>query len=389
MSTPDGGPPWTALPSLHRSVAVLRLLRTPWLGPGILFSITFVAYVLIPAAWAFRDGNLVAHDGIDAFLTARNSYVFAIPLVFAAITSYYRETSDVVARLIATRVVDGTPAAYAAAVDAVQSAWWSRGLSVLFGLTGVVLPVTFLWNLEHAASVTWLFSTPDTPRPVALYFVPLFHGLGIFVFTTWVLHHLRASAILHRILRRESDFVVRLTILHPDDCMGLGPVGDMLKSVAAVLASLGLVFFTWQAGTFYSNVVGPDPSPVALVLEYLGKMQSGGAPTRGFRELTMLTAWVAFTFFSPLVFFAPLSSAKEAMQSVKKDALLKLGARLVSVDGVIRDPALVRVFRRVQKARVWPFNVRTVASFVVTIVGPLALTIVTEIVKSAFLTPSK
>lgn len=53
MSTPDGGPSWTALPSLHRNAVVMRLLGTAWLGPGIVFAITLAAYVLIPAAWAF------------------------------------------------------------------------------------------------------------------------------------------------------------------------------------------------------------------------------------------------------------------------------------------------------------------------------------------------
>ena len=211
-----------------------------------------------------------------------------------------------------------------------------------------------------------MFSGPRSPRPLAFYYVPLFHGLGIYVFTSWVLLHLRASAVLRKIFKPDSGFKLNLVILHPDNCMGLGPIEDMVKSVAAVLISLSFVFFMWQGGVYYSNLInltGPSSlGPVGSIMREFGEIQTKGMRGQGLQAVGILAAWFAFCLFSPLVFFAPLTSAKQEMAALKRAKLLELGAGIVNSRSIDQTLALSEHYRQVQKARVWPFNIKTIAS---------------------------
>lgn len=374
--------------SMHRLPAI-DWLSSRGVGPGIVFALALFAYVVVPGVWAYRDGNLVTHDGVDAFLTTRTSYVFAIPVVFAGIFAYFQSTTDVVARLVASATLAGDEDAFEQIVTNVHQSLGSRLMAAFVAVSAMALPILFLLNSAHPTEVTWLFSNPHHPRPVAFFFAPAVHGGAIFVFGTWVLHHLRASFVLRRVMDQREGFAVRLTILHPDGCMGLGPVGDMVRSVSTVLIALGLVLFTWQAGSFYSNVVSRnDPSPLVTLFRDLAELQAGKAPTQTLPVVGVVLAWAAFGICAPLVFFLPLKSAKQAMQSLRTRTLNDLSRRVAREQGALDDKDLVRKYLEVHQARVWPFNVKTIATFVLTLASPIALTVLTEIAKrTLFSTP--
>lgn len=164
--------------------------------------------------------------------------------------------------------------------------------------------------------------------------------------------------------------------------MGLGPIGDMVKSVATVLIALSFLFLMWQTGEYYSHLA-KGVTPLTSLRTNLAGVQAGGTHTPDLPAAGMLLTWFAFCFFSPLVFFAPLTSAKQAMAALKRATLLELGANIVESPS-IDHAQLSKHYRQVQEARVWPFNVQTVGSFIATLGSPVVVTIVTEIVKQVF-----
>jgi hypothetical protein len=367
---------------LHQNRLVRRLLATTWFGPGSVFAVSFILYILVPAVWATREGNLVGHDDVDAFLASSNSYVFAIPFVLAAIAAYYRGTSDVLDRLMESKTLGRNTQLLHSTLAEAKRAPWSRILSACSTAAAIVIPTLFLLNRNHLATETWLFSSPSTPRPVAFYYVALFHGLFIYILASWTLLDLRASAVLRKIFKSKSGFTLKLVLLHPDDCMGLGPVEDMVNSVAIVLISLSFLFFMWQVGECYSILTkGRGHSPLRILHDHLVNIQTGSETFLHLPAIGMLTAWFAFCVFSPLVFFAPLTSAEQAMAAIKRSSLAELGARIVDSSSVDQIHELSRYYRRVQKARVWPFNIKTVTSFFASLGSPAAVAILTEILK--------
>lgn len=378
---------------IHQNGLLRWLLSMHWLGPGVVLLISAVVYMLLPAFWALENGNLVEHDGIEAFLSARNSYIFAIPFVLAAVLNYYQRTSNVLDRLIAGGTLSkDVKDSLIEIVSQTKCAAWSRVLSALFATTAILIPILFLINGVHPAEVTWLFYSEDKPRALAYYYAFIVHGLAIYILFSWVLLHLRASFVLRRVLREESRFKVNLVILHPDDCMGLGPIGDMVKSAATVLISISFVFFMWQVGSFYSVMTKTGLSPLASLMRGFSDLQAGITTKRqDLPTFGILAAWFAYCFFSPLVFFAPLTSARDRMKINKETTLAQLGAKLVGAENIveaenIKDTIeMSQHYRLVQQARVWPFNVKTVVSFIATLGTPLLLTILTEIVKKVFL----
>lgn len=355
------------------------------MGPLAAFMVATLAYVIVPWIWAFSDGNLTEVSGGDAFLAPRMRYVFLLPFLFAAIANYYIESSSLLGKLVKRGIVRSRsqPAGTSGDKDALQplddvvagvrEGRLARLAAPLPWVTGVVACVLFFingnpkWSLfgflkEHTPD--WLFSEAGI-RPVAFYYVPAFLGVGLAIIVMWGMSHIRIARVLRALFRRK-DFEINLTLLHPDGCMGLGPIGDLTKSLVAVLVPLSAVLFVWSTG-----------------------MRERAGAEVVFSELLdpgILAAWVAYLLGAPLLFFLPLTTARAQMSELKERKLAALGRHLAEVDSVavdgriVMDDKIVSVYRRVQQAAVWPFTFRTVSSFVASFTTPVIIAALTQLV---------
>jgi len=374
---------------IHDNVAVGYILGAPWFRPGLVFALSVVVYLIVPILWSYSNGNLVGHSEngieVEGFLSARNSYVFAIPVMLATVVNYYLSTTFVVDRLVSRGVLESIGNSD---LDGLffnhKLRWKTNAFSAMPPVLAIALFIWFLLNRARASATTWLFYENDGPRPIAYYYAAIVHGFAVFVLLSWGLLHFRASHKLHRIFKDKKRFRINLVILHPDDCMGLGPISDMVRVTAGVLISISFVLFLWQAGVLYPSLRQPG-TLYSIWQSRIEELQaSGSTALHNLPGIGTLAAWLGYCVFSPILFFAPLTSAREHMRLKKEKALAELGLELTTKRTIAETERMSKQYRLVQQARVWPFNAKTIASFIATLGTPLLLTLLTEILKAIF-----
>jgi len=373
---------------IHGEVATRFLLRTSWLRPGLVFAGSIVIYLIVPILWSYSDGNLVGHVVendvyVEGFLSARNSYVFALPFMFAAVINYYLNTTFVVDSLVSRGVLESICTGDLHKLFAKhRHRWKTNTLTAIPAVVAIALFIWFLLNHSHSGrSTTWLFYQKDAPRPIAYYYAAIVHGFAVYVLLSWGLLHFRASHKLHRIFKDKKRFRINLVVLHPDDCMGLGPISDMVRMTAGVLIAISFVLFMWQVGVFYP-ILGEPGTLYSIWQSRIERLQRDHhTDLLNLPGMGTLAAWLGYCVFSPILFFAPLTSAREQMQLKKERILAELGFELTR-ETTEDTETKFKQYRLVQQARVWPFNVKTIASFIATLGTPLLLTLLTEFLKA-------
>lgn len=207
---------------IHGEVATRFLLRASWLRPGPVFAGSIVIYLIVPILWSYSNGNLVGHGENDAyvegFLSARNSYVFALPFMFATVINYYLNTTFVVGRLVSRGVLESTRTGNLHELFAKHKhRWKTNTLTAIPPIVAIALFIWFLLNPSRDSGLptTWLFYQKDAPRPIAYYYAAIVHGFAVYVLLSWGLLHFRASHKLHGIFKDKKRFRINLVVLHP------------------------------------------------------------------------------------------------------------------------------------------------------------------------------
>jgi len=369
----------TLFPSEHLFRSIPRRV-----GPAGAFVAGTVLYVVVPVVAASFDGTLFIARGL---FSSENQYIYLLPALFATVAHYHRESAYLLDKLVARGVLTTAPnstshastpadhaqhAQIARIVERVSASPLSRIGALIPFVIAILTPLMFLLNGADPAirpgfvraivgddrhAVGWLFAE-DGIRPIAYYFSVVFHGVGMAVLAAWAFSHLRAARVLRQLFDEANGVRVNLRILHPDGCMGLGPVSELVRHCAVVLVLISLVVFLWTTGFL---LVGD-----------------------GFRALAdpgFLTAWGCYVTFAPLLFFAPLVSARRQMWLLKERTLAALGQRIFATPDLEETVKWAGQYAPVQDARVWPFTVATVSSFVASLGGPLVITAISELVK--------
>ncbi len=375
-----------SVPVIERSHPLRWLLTRPEAGPALVLATAVIAYCLIPVVWAAQAGTLRGRTGL---LVAENQYLPVVPALLALICYYYRETSFLFDKLMARGVLtDGRSAATTRARlaevvdDTRRSAAGRLGAALPFVIGGLAAalfltngsPPASRWPLLRALvdpephSETWLFAAAGV-RPVAWYFIPAFHGIALGAVAAWAFGHLRVARVLSRVLRGDAGLDVRLRCPHPDGCMGLSAIADLVNQTVLVLIAISLMLFLWTGGIAVAAAPGDaTTSTLAASLARLGANE-------GF-----VVAWSLYCGFAPLLFFTPLAVARQLMWRTKQETIAAAGMRVMALPPGPERTAADAAYRRIQRAPVWPFTWRTLSSFATSILLPLVLTVLSDIV---------
>jgi hypothetical protein len=321
--------------------------------------------------------------GPTGLLIAENQYLPAVPLLLAAICSYYRQTSFLFDKLIARGVLmhsSGDPAQAQASVAKIVSSVTSSPLGRLGTLLPIIVavltPVLVLTNGSLPAhrwpglrllvsgsphTETWLFG-PSGIKAIAWYFVPAFHGLALGMVASWAFGHLRIARVISHVLKRERGLEIRVRCPHPDGCMGLGPIADLAKDTALVLIALSLVLFLWSGGVTVESMM----------------------PWSRLSDRWFILAWALYCGFAPTLFFAPLSVARRLMWNTKQRALASAGIHFMGLtESKAREAAEVE-YARIEASPVWPFTWPTLSSFASSIMLPVIVALFSDLAKRWF-----
>lgn len=358
---------------------LLRFLTRHRVAPavvGILYSLVFQT---LRAVVAWRAGHLRTTGSVTGFVNDPAVYT---NLVFASIiVGYYiwmpRGIASVFTHLEENQII-GEPIAKDKEAELRNPTFRERIL--LLGQrwgAALVLVVTIptILILVRPQYLTLQQSAAWAADGLSLVLSLLWIAVGLYCAL-----HLFLSALLaiRELRRRFREFRVLIRPLHPDKSGGLAPLGDFALRLSYLLALIGVAFVV---------------TPVTRNLVVTGTLQ--------FRWSTELQiGLVAYILAAPVVFFAPLAVAHNAMKEAKHRLLLQVARRFereyervnVALDGDLSGlenrlktlKELQSLHETTDKFPVWPFNVQNLTRFGTSYLSPVAIALVIDFLSRFF-----
>lgn len=255
---------------------------------------------------------------------------------------------------------------YASLIKDMQSwfgKWWWPAISLAIATT-VTFTLVLPQYLALGQSAWW---TADTlPLITAL----LWALIGIYCVLLLLFYTTFSIIWLSRLFK---DFTTFVRPLYPDRAGGLASLGNFTLRLSYIIALVGVMLVV---------------TPITRNYVVLGTVQ--------FRWTTeLLTGLIAYVIAAPIVFFAPLGVAHEAMRKAKHQQLLKIAKQFDEVyenlqEGLDDKPSNLehhsRVLKELQelhkmtsKFPVWPFNLENVTRFLTAYVLPIVVPLVLEL----------
>lgn len=236
----------------------------------------------------------------------------------------------------------------------------------------------YLWHLPTFERLdAWAY----VKKPTAMAYVKAATG---FFQTGLILVGIILAVGVSRSLKRlfncagapESGFNIRIIYLHPDNCCGLRAIG----ALAAWIHLMGVMIVMLVSAAVLEKLYAlPTFSAVEVI--------------RQFPFLAVLCVLCACGL--PIIFFAPLFAPHKHMQDAKAEHMrqvgrlhraieLKLDASGASPETAINKDlvddleAFHRYFKLVRAVSVWPFDLQTIGSFVMSSLAPILIPLMAE-----------
>jgi len=364
-----------------RSLGLIHLIRNRWglspLTTGVLISTILVVYFFI---LALSYGDFWSSNGIIGYIddySLLNNLIFGIlPVItfYFLIPEYIQQCFEKLAdnKIFSSPKIKqnsnhfkykGLDEFTTAAQKSLSSKWWI--------IAGVILATIFLLIAlpEHFKARHWI---------VRHWFSVLsFEVIWWVAFSLTVILVLRSLAGIWWIDQVFRNFKITLHPLHPDRVGGLRPLSEFSMRLGYLIFFFGLELGLNQYFTSYT-----------LNRSWGNVLWSSD----------IVLAWVIYILLAPIVFFAPIQAAHDAMQEAKnheiqiisdhfeeeykqihnnlKKPMTSLRVHSDKIDELQKLYALVNTFP------VWPFDIKIFAGFSATILSPLFLTILSSLIST-------
>ncbi len=305
------------------------------------FLIALFAGTLIPAP----DSNRTA-------LLADEFYLISETIMLPVVWGYYLWITTAPTKVITSLQTAGVLSARSQDIDRAKktlSNRWLTGVAVLLAFAAAAVYYT---QYADFSPLVWYNSS--------LFFV-FIRSAVVILPTAFAGCALILRGVTNVLVFRDILKGVRVNPLHPDRAGGLLPLGQYALKTTYIIALAGIV---------------------AALAEYRA-IQNGTFATATFFHLAI----VVYIIAAPISFFAPLGTARSAMQEAKNRLILRISTQFNqdfssaygelegSVDKLKESLEKIEQLQKMQKLTesfpIWPFDVETIRRFTLAITSPL------------------
>jgi hypothetical protein len=353
---------------------LMRLLAgkfTP-VGLGIWFFVC-ISIPLCMAAYRFQPGFF---DNISWSI----SIVFLFPFLFGLSLKYYQEVPKLFDHLFDDIVVAGTDDRKPEFYKWLDLRINNYAVTILILIFSLSLTLLFFYQKQLGCKESWMTDgywlkilIKDGKNPCGFTGVGVYAALIQLVVTYWCMNLAFRAAICYWGLyeffdnREKWNFQIKINVLHPDRCAGLGRIGDLAMLFNIIIFIIGI----YVSLTVFDKIELQESKALA---DFTVPLYLGG-----------------YILLAPMMFFLPLGSARLRMKEAKIDFLRPISERseqlvkLSAADSRDESSQAVADFFEMDKLRiqiekeipVWPFNLKSFLKFSGAIVVPIMPPILT------------
>jgi hypothetical protein len=340
-----------------------------WLVTSILPITAFGFLALALGEFFPKDGKITFINDYNLF----NGLLLGVPAVFLFYCLFPKYLQECFNQLQDNNVIGGIRFQgelnsekcydYNSFLDDVSESLSIKWLMISFVLSAIFMIIAIP---EHLRSQSWIIQ-----NKTSLIFIEIF---WFFIFTVVVLLACRVIAGIWWINQAFKRFEIVVRPLYPDGVGGLQPLSQFALRLGLFVFVFGIELGTNQFTTHYVRT------------KVLGGME--WAPD-------IVIPWILYLIAAPIVFFAPLSAAHKGMKEAKKSELMILSNHFEkhykklkeslknSPESIKRQSANLAEIRKLYKAvevfPVWPFQLKKFFQFLITVVLPPLITLVSSI----------
>lgn len=360
---------------VYQKEPLLRFITWAKLTPVTLSVAFFFGISLTLCAWAALTGPVTPGSEYISFFRSISwslSMLFLFPFVVGLSLKYYQEIPRVFDYLF-EKVVEGDEREEIGDFRI----WLQKRFNDAFS-PGIFLVLTLVLSLTYYHQILnrplyigWDMDNSSELLQSVFASRRGFTGLGLYgaviqiVLLYWTFNLLWRGIVfawgLHEFFNKRN-FSLKVELLHPDGCCGLGRIGSTAMILNGILFLLGIY----------------------VSLKVIDKMVIQKAPLGADIGNPMMLG--AYVILAPVLFFSQLGAAHYRMKVAKEDFLLPISRRSEELSRELRKVELnkggvdsVQALYEMERMRiglkksipVWPFDFKSLQAFVGTVVVPV------------------
>ena len=335
--------------------------------------VMFIGFVfaLIPILLTFIDGTFnqaglkgnVINDYANVLL-----YLLGFPLGILILTLYSSKFPKALLQLKENKIINIDEEnwdKFIKRTNAIYSKWYYKKAPYF---VSIVATLFLIWTYRHPHNDIWYSLKTEQHFYYAAWAQLAVYYVTFYTFALGILN-ITASFQVLDLLFKKNNIIVQP--LHPDNCGGLAPVGALSRTLNIGILFIGVI----TALNIYNNYV------------------LYGRPLFDYLQITIIIVYFASAY---IVFFFPMLAAHKPMKKAKRDEMNSINQyinekiELLKLDLKNDNDINMQEMENLENARkiydvtskmpVYPYNLKTILSFI-TSITPLLIFILEQLIR--------
>jgi hypothetical protein len=339
------------------------------LASVILSGLTLLSFILTFVDGTFFNPSMHAdlmHDYGDIVL-----YLFGFPVTVLIIAWYSQKLPIALDTLKENGIVVISDDEWEIYIQTANKIFSKKLLTLLPYIIASLITIFLIWSYVLPGTHTYWYSLQAGHK---LYFaavamIPVYY-MAFFSFSSAILLIVKTYIVLKELFNNHK---IEVQVLHPDNCGGLSSLGALSKTLNLWIFFIGVI----AATNIYMNI-----------------RLFGGSLLSTF-EIAIMISYIISAY---IVFFMPLHATYKSMKKAKFDSLQRLNKHFINIDLKIKNELdskgqldngdiesienINKLYELAIKMPIYPYDIKTVTSFLGSIFVPVLLFVLEILLKS-------
>lgn len=334
----------------------------------LLSVLPLVAFLLTAVDGNFNNSSMKASLVRDYGNVAL--YLFGFPVTVIVTVWYARKLPDALEKLRENKVILISDTQWNEFIALANRIYSGKSLTIIPYIASMLITLFLVYSYIFPIADCWYCLGLDHKVYLAALFMIPVYFLTFLSFAVAILLIIKTYIVLRKLF---NNYKINVQVLHPDNCGGLSSLGSLSVTLNLWIFFIGLI----AAANVYMNI------------------KLFGNTLSDFFQILIMIGYVASAY---IVFFMPLHATFKSMKNAKFDTLQRINRYFLNVDKKIKEDidnlnrlddkdvesieSINKLYDLASKMPVYPYDLKTVTSFLGSIFVPVLLFLLELLLKS-------